>query len=60
MLAMVACGEYPNVKTIAEKFVQVTAVEKPDPSLVSLYEDRYQRFKAIYPSVKKLFPMLIG
>ncbi len=60
MLAMVACGEYPNVKTIAEKFVQVTAVEKPDPSLVALYEDRYQRFKAIYPSVKKLFPMLIG
>ena len=60
MLAMVACGEYPNVKTIAEKFVQVTAVEKPDPSLVALYEDRYQRFKAIYPSVKELFPMLIG
>ena len=60
MLAMVACGEYPNVKTIAEKFVQVTAVEKPDPSLVALYEDRYQRFKAIYPSVKELFPILIG
>ena len=60
MLAMVACGEYPDVKTIAEKFVRVTAVEKPDPELVALYEDRYQRFKAIYPSVKALFPTLIG
>ena len=59
MLAMVACGEYPDVKSIAEKFVRVTAVEKPDPSLTALYEDRYQRFKEIYPSVKELFPKLV-
>ena len=59
MLAMVACGEYPDVKTIAEQFVKVTRVEKPDPELAALYEDRYQRFKAIYPSVKELFRTLI-
>ena len=60
MLAMVACGEYPDVKTIAEKFVQVTKVEKPDPELAARYEDRYQRFREIYPSVKALFPKLNG
>ncbi|MBP5170428.1 MAG: xylulokinase [Oscillospiraceae bacterium] len=60
MLAMVACGEYPDVKTIAEKFVQVTNVEKPDPELAARYEDRYQRFREIYPSVKALFPKLNG
>lgn len=60
MLAMVACGEYPDVKTIADKFVRVTGTEKPDPELAALYEDRYQRFREIYPSVKELFPKLIG
>ena len=60
MLAMVACGEYPDVKTIADKFVQVTKVEKPDPELAARYEDRYQRFRGIYPSVKALFPKLNG
>ena len=59
MLAMVACGEYSDVKTIAEQFVKVTRVEKPDPELAALYEDRYQRFRAIYPSVKELFRTLV-
>ena len=59
MLAMVACGEYPDVKTIAEQFVKVTRVEKPDPELAALYEDRYQKFRAIYPSVKELFRTLV-
>ena len=59
MLAMVACGEYPDVKAIAEQFVKVTRVEKPDPELAALYEDRYQRFRAIYPSVKELFRTLV-
>ena len=59
MLAMVACGEYPDVKAIAEQFVKVIRVEKPDPELAALYEDRYQRFRAIYPSVKELFRTLV-
>ena len=58
MLAMVACGEYPDVKTIANHFVKVTQVEKPDPELTSRYEERYQQFKAIYPSLKELFRTL--
>ena len=59
MLAMVACGEYPDVETIAEKFVKVTNVERPDPDLTMLYEARYQQFKNIYPAVKELFPTLL-
>ena len=34
MLAMVACGEYPDVKTIAEKFVKVSGTVKPEEELV--------------------------
>ncbi len=58
MLAMVACGEYPDVASITEKFVRVTGVEEPDPALTALYEDKYQRFHKIYPAVKSLFPEL--
>ncbi len=60
MLAMVACGVYPSVEEIAESFVKVVRVEKPDPELSARYEDRYQRFREIYPSVKALFPKLNG
>ena len=60
MLAMVACGEYPDVRTIAEKFVRVKATEKPDPELTALYEDRYRRYREIYPALKAVFPTLVG
>lgn len=58
MLAMVACGEYPDVRTIANQFVKVTGSEKPDPALVKLYEERYQAFKKLYPALKPVFPVL--
>lgn len=56
MLAMVACGEYPDVKSCCEKLCAVDNVVKPEPELVAKYEVRYQQFKKIYPAVKALFP----
>ena len=56
MLAMVACGEYTNVKSCCEKLVRVASTVKPEPELVTKYEARYQQFKKIYPAVKALFP----
>lgn len=58
MLAMVACGEYPDVKSVAEKFVRIKDTEKPDPELVALYEERYQRYRKLYPALKSVFPEL--
>ena len=58
ILAMVACGEYPDVRTIADKFVKVVDTVKPDPELAALYEDRYQRFSKIYPALKPVFGAL--
>ena len=58
MLAMVACGEYPDVKTVAEKFVKIKDVEKPDPALVALYEERYSKYKKLYPALKEVFAQL--
>ncbi len=60
MLAMVACGEYPDVKSAAERFVRVKDTEIPDPELVALYEKRYASWKKLYPALKELFPELAG
>ena len=58
MLAAVGCGEYPDVETIAAKMVKVVDTVEPDPGLVAKYEERYQKFRKIYPTVKGLFKEL--
>lgn len=55
MLAAVGCGEYPDVETIAEKLVKVVDTIEPEPELVAKYEEKYQKFRTIYPTVKELF-----
>lgn len=55
MLAAVGCGEYPDVETIAEKLVKVVDTIEPEPELVANYEEKYQKFRTIYPTVKELF-----
>ena len=51
MLAAVGCGEYPDVKTIAEKIVKVVDTVEPEEELVRKYEEKYQKFRKIYPTV---------
>ena len=58
MLAAVACGEYPDVKTACEKIVSITGYEDPDPVLAAKYEKRYLQFRSIYPALKGIFPQL--
>ena len=55
MLAAVGCGEYPDVETAAAKIVKVVDTVTPEPELTRKYEERYQYFRKIYPTVKKLF-----
>ncbi len=55
MLAMVACGVYPDVKAACAALVKVASTVQPEPELVAKYEKRYQQFKKIYPACKALF-----
>ena len=55
ILAAVGCGEYPSVEAACEKLVKVIDTVEPDPELVAKYEERYQEFKKLYPTVKVLF-----
>ena len=59
MLAMVACGEYPDVASACGKLVRVASVVEPEPELVAKYEARYQQFKLIYPALKSVFPVIM-
>jgi len=58
MLAMVACGTYPNVQTVCEQFIQTASVVEPEPKLVSKYEKRYQQFRRIYPACREIFAQM--
>ena len=55
MLAMVACGQYRSVEEAAAAIVKVVDTIEPDPEIVAKYEQRYQQFAQIYPTVKELF-----
>ncbi len=52
LLAAVGCGEYPDVETAAKTVVKVTEVIEPDPELTAKYEEKYRKFKELYPMIK--------
>ena len=55
ILAAVACGEYASVEVATKALVKVVGSEEPDAELVAKYENRYQKFAKVYPTVKELF-----
>lgn len=58
ILAAVACGEYPDVKTATEKIVKVVDTVSPNQELVQKYDEQYKKFKQIYPVCRDLFKVL--
>ena len=58
MLAMVACGTYESVQAACDAIVSTASVLEPEAELTARYEAQYQKFKAIYPAVKSLFPVI--
>lgn len=55
MLAAAGCGAYENVKSAAKSIVRVAETIEPERELAEKYEERYQKFRKIYPAVKELF-----
>lgn len=55
ILAAVGCGEYGSVEEAVGKLVKVTGTVEPEDELVAKYEEKYQKFRKIYPAVKGLF-----
>ncbi len=58
VLAMIGDGIYENVVACAEKFVSVKGTVLPDSEIVARYEECYNKFKCLYPSLKNTFKIL--
>jgi xylulokinase len=59
ILAAVANKEYESVEDAASKLVNVIDTVEPIPELAAKYEEKYQKFAKIYPTVKNLFSEII-
>ncbi len=59
ILAMVSDGRYPSVSRACEELVTVSSTTWPEPELTALYEERYTRFRRIYPAMRELFSALV-
>lgn len=55
MLAGVGANEFDSVVAAAEKIVKVKEVIKPDAQITARYEEKYQKFKKLYPALKKMY-----
>lgn len=53
MLAMVACGEYADVASAAAAIVSKRPSVAPEKGLAAAYNERYKKFRALYPALKK-------
>ncbi len=58
ILAAVGCGVCSNVEEAANRFVKVKDTIEPEQKLSEKYEERYQKFCKIYPTVKALYRYL--
>lgn len=55
ILAMVGANEYANVDDAVRAIVHTVSVVNPDKAVVSLYEQKYISFRAMYPALKDVF-----
>jgi len=54
LLAGQAAGIYPSVKDAVKEVVQIKEEFYPDPEIQSHYQERYQIYAQIYPTIAKL------
>lgn len=59
ILAAVACQEFESIEDAVTKLVKVTETIEPEEELVKKYQEKYNKFIKIYPTVKNLYDELI-
>ena len=55
ILAAVAAGEYATVEEAAGKIVKMEGTIHPDPEIAKRYEEKYQRYRKLYPILKEWY-----
>jgi xylulokinase len=60
ILAAVGSGLFPSVEEGCDAFIKIMENIEPSKEAFELYNDKYQKFKAIYPATKDLFKIISG
>ncbi len=55
ILAMVGCGEYSSVEEATSTLVKIKDSTEPQKALTQKYEQKYQLWKKLYPSLKDVY-----
>ena len=55
ILAIVGTGRCESVKQATDKFFKVKKSVIPNEKLLTLYAERYEKYRKIYPAVKKIY-----
>ncbi len=58
ILAAVGCGQYKSVEEATERLIRVVETTEQDPKLVEKYNERYEVFRSLYPTLKDTFHKL--
>ena len=59
ILAAVGCGAFASVEEATKRLIKVKETIDPDPLLVEKYENRYQKWREIYPALKPVFDEIV-
>ena len=59
ILAAVGCNEYESVEAATKSIIKIKERIQPEPELVAKYEERYQKFRKIYPALKGIFKEIL-
>lgn len=59
ILAAVGCGRYATVEEATEKLIRVVETTEQEAELVAKYNERYEVFKTLYPTLKDTFHKLV-
>ena len=55
ILAMTGTGAYNNVNEASKALTEISFTEVPDKKLTALYNEKYEKYKTIYPALKSVF-----
>ncbi|MBQ6315159.1 MAG: xylulokinase [Mogibacterium sp.] len=55
ILAAVADGAFDNVESACKAIVRYSETVEPDPELCARYQDKYEKFATLYPSLKSFY-----
>lgn len=58
ILAAVGYGQFDSVESACRTFVKITETIEPDNGRASLYDQKYKKFREIYPATRELFEKL--